>query len=214
MNKRHFESEARFLGFSKIAGVDEAGRGPLAGPLVVAACILPEEILPIEIDDSKKLTKEQREAAYEQLTRDAIAFSIITLSVELIDQMNIFQATMHGMQKAVKELTVTPDFVLVDGNHAPRLPMRARAIVQGDALSDSIGAASILAKVARDRLMVALHHQWPEYGFDEHKGYATPRHLEILSKLGPCPAHRKSYAPVREALLSKAGRWVQEEFVL
>jgi ribonuclease HII len=205
VNKRHFEEEARSLGYLKVAGVDEAGRGPLAGPLVVAACILPEKLSSIEIDDSKKLSPRKRDELYDQIVSYALSFSIITLSAEIIDQMNILQATLFGMQKAVEQLSLPPDFVLVDGNRSPKFAMPSKAIIQGDGLSDSIGAASILAKVTRDRIMTDYDQKWPEYGFAIHKGYPTKKHIEALESLGPCPIHRMSYSPVQKAFLRKVG---------
>jgi len=195
-----FEREARSLGYRIIAGVDEAGRGPLAGPLVVASCILPEN-LSLEIDDSKKLSPKKRELLYEQITNHPeILYSIIIVDKDRIDELNILRATMHGMKEAVEQLRIAPDFALIDGNQLPPVSIAAKAIVEGDSLSYSIGAASILAKVTRDRLMEEYHLQWPEYGFDKHKGYPTQSHRDILMKLGPSPIHRLSYAPVRKSL--------------
>jgi len=181
-----------------MAGVDEAGRGPLAGPLAVAAVIL-DPARPIEgLDDSKKLTELRRETLYAQIVSRALAWSVVLIEVDEIDRINIFQATMAGMSRAVSRLPVTAQHALIDGNQLPKdLPCPGRAIIGGDALEPAISAASILAKVTRDRLMHALDQQHPGYGFARHKGYSTPAHLAALKQLGPCPQHRRSFAPVR-----------------
>nr|WP_255682105.1 ribonuclease HII [Luteimonas sp. BDR2-5] len=185
----------------RIAGVDEAGRGPLAGPVVVAAVILHPRRPLDGLDDSKKLTEKRREALYPQITANALAWRIEFVDVDEIDRINIFHATMTGMARAVQALLPAAERVLVDGNRLPPgLACPARAIVGGDAIEPSIMAASILAKVARDRAMVAMHARFPVYGFDRHKGYAAPTHLAALQAHGPCPAHRRSFAPVRTAL--------------
>lgn len=183
------------------AGVDEAGRGPLAGPLVVAAVILHPRRRIDGIDDSKVLSEAQREALYAQITTRALCWSVVVVEVEEIDRINIFHATMAGMERALRALSVAPEHALIDGNRLPKsLPCPARAIVGGDASKPAIGAASILAKVTRDRLMVQLCAQHPAYGFSRHKGYSTPEHLDALRRHGPCVLHRRSYAPVREAM--------------
>ncbi|KRE98646.1 ribonuclease HII [Frateuria sp. Soil773] len=186
------------MGDLLVAGVDEAGRGPLAGPLAVAAVILDPD-RPIEgLDDSKKLTEARREALYAQIVGRALAWSVVLVEVDEIDRINIFQATMAGMGRALAGLPVAARHALIDGNQLPKnLPCTARAIVGGDALEPAISAASILAKVTRDRLMHALDGQHPGYGFARHKGYSTPAHLAALERLGPCPQHRRSFAPVR-----------------
>ncbi|MDE2316351.1 MAG: ribonuclease HII [Xanthomonadaceae bacterium] len=183
------------------AGVDEAGRGPLAGPVVVAAVIL-DPARPIAgLDDSKKLSEKRREALYPQIVERALAHCVVVVEAEEIDRLNIFQATMAGMSRAVAGLAPAAHEALVDGNKLPLdLPCPGRAIVGGDALEPAIGAASILAKVTRDRLMVALESLHPGYGFAVHKGYPTPAHLAALQRLGPCPQHRRSFAPVRQRL--------------
>lgn len=202
LGKYTFESEARSLGYTVVAGVDEAGRGPLAGPLVVASCILLDGIILSGIDDSKKLSEEKREELYHELTTHSqIIFAVSIIQPDMIDKINILQATMKGMQQAVDFLKVRPDFVLVDGNRSPIFPMPSKAIIKGDALSYSIGAASIIAKVTRDRIMVEYHKLFPEYGFAKHKGYPTESHRRVLSQIGPCPIHRRSYAPVQEAMV-------------
>ncbi|MEE4174379.1 MAG: ribonuclease HII [Xanthomonadales bacterium] len=187
-------------GQSPVAGVDEAGRGPLAGPVVVAAVVLPADHGLNALDDSKKLTEAAREALFDPIRRIAIAWHIETVPVEEIETHNILQATLRGMVRAVRALEPPPAQVLVDGNRTPALQRPCRAIVGGDGLEACISAASILAKVHRDRLMVALEDHYPGYGFARHKGYPTPMHLAQLEKLGPCPEHRRTFAPVRRLL--------------
>lgn len=184
----------------RIAGVDEAGRGPLAGPVAVAAVILNPRRRIDGLDDSKKLSAARREALYPRILERALAWRIEFIEVEEIDRLNIFQATMLGMHRAVSALAPQADLVRVDGNHLPKgLPCRGEALVGGDALEPAIMAASILAKVARDRAMHALHERYPHYGFDQHKGYPTAVHLAALNRHGPCSQHRRSFAPVRAA---------------
>lgn len=179
-----------------IAGVDEAGRGPLAGPVVAAAVIL-DDLKPIAgLNDSKKLTAKRRERLFDEIRARALCFSIAEASVEEIDELNILQATMLAMRRAVGGLRLKPHMVLVDGNRLPALDVRAEAVVQGDALVPAISAASILAKVHRDRLCVLMHEKHPVYGFDRHKGYGTAQHLAALLTHGPTDCHRKSFAPV------------------
>lgn len=183
------------------AGVDEAGRGPLAGPLAVAAVILDPDRPIAGLNDSKKLSEAKREALYPQIVERALAYCIVLIEPEEIDRLNIFQATMAGMSRAVAGLTPAAQEALIDGNKLPKdLSCRGRAIVGGDALEPAISAASILAKVSRDRLMVALDAVHPGYGFAIHKGYPTPAHLAALQQLGPCVQHRRSFAPVRVLL--------------
>lgn len=183
-----------------IAGVDEAGRGPLAGPVVAAAVML-DERRPIDgLRDSKKLTPRAREQLYDEILAQALCCSIAQASVEEVDALNILQATLLAMRRAVEGLRLRPGKVLVDGDRLPVLRITAEAIVDGDAIVPSISAASILAKVYRDRLCLDLHQAHPDYGFDAHKGYATPEHLAALRRHGACIAHRRSFAPVREAL--------------
>lgn len=185
-----------------VAGVDEAGRGPLAGPVAVAAVILDPQ-RPIEgLGDSKAISEAKREALFPIIQAQALAWHVVFVTAEEIDALNILKATMEGMRRAVQGLSVSPSKVLVDGNRVPPgMPVLCEAIVKGDAKVQAIGAASILAKVARDRWMINLDAQHPGYGFAVHKGYPTPDHLEALRKLGPCPEHRRSFAPVR-ALMS------------
>jgi len=183
-----------------VAGVDEAGRGPLAGPVFAAAVIL-DDLLPIKgLADSKKLTPKKREHLYDIIKAQALCFCVATASVEEIDQLNILQATLLAMQRAVKGLRLKPTKVLVDGNRLPLLDIRAEAIVKGDSKVSSISAASILAKVERDRWCVEVDAQFPNYGFLAHKGYGTQVHLRALQEYGPCVLHRRSFAPVAKLL--------------
>ena len=191
------------LGFDTpglMAGVDEAGRGPLAGPVVAAAVIL-DDLQPIRgLADSKALTALRRERLFDEIRARALCCSVAQASVEEIDRLNILQATLLAMRRAVEGLRLKPQRVLVDGNRVPVLPVPVEAIVKGDAKVPAISAASILAKVTRDRLCAELHERFPHYGFDGHKGYPTPLHLAALREHGPCPEHRRSYAPVRACL--------------
>jgi ribonuclease HII len=181
-----------------VAGVDEAGRGPLAGPVVVAAVILNKRRRIKGLDDSKKLSEAKREQLYPLIIERALAYSVVVVEREEIDRVNIFQATMLGMTRALLGLMPAATEALIDGNQLPKdLPCPARAIVDGDALEPAISAASILAKVSRDRLMVAMDERFPGYGFAAHKGYSTPGHLAALQRLGPCAEHRRSFAPVK-----------------
>jgi ribonuclease HII len=181
------------------AGVDEAGRGPLAGPVVVAAVILPPVYDLDSLDDSKRLSALKREQLAPQIEAQAIAYQVEFVEVDEIDRVNILQATLNGMQRAVDKLQPSPHRAMIDGNRAPVLSCEVKTVIGGDRLIPSISAASVLAKVYRDRLMQSMHHLYPDYGFDRHKGYPTPQHLERLRTLGPCPIHRKSFAPVRAA---------------
>lgn len=188
-----------------IAGVDEAGRGPLAGPVVAAAVIL-DDRSPIKgLADSKQLTQRKRERLYDEIRAKALCCSVAHASVEEIDQLNILKATLLAMRRAVQGLRLKPAKVLVDGNRLPPLDVLAEAIVCGDALVPSISAASILAKVTRDRLLCELHLQYPEYGFDRHKGYGTAQHMRALQMHGPLAVHRRSFAPVARAMALPLG---------
>ena len=190
----------RWLAPGLVAGVDEAGRGPLAGPVVAAAVML-DELKPIEgLADSKTLTPRRREKLFDEIRARALCVCIAQASVEEIDSLNILQATLLAMRRAVDGLRLVPHRVLIDGNQLPALKMPAEAIVRGDAQVAAIAAASILAKVWRDRYCVELHARWPHYGFDDHKGYATALHLAALQRHGACPAHRRGYSPVRAVL--------------
>ena len=183
-----------------VAGVDEAGRGPLAGPVVAAAVIM-DDLNPIQgLADSKKLTAARREKLYDEIRAKALCCSIAEASVEEIDQLNILQATMLAMRRAVEGLRLKPTKVLVDGNRLPVLDVLAEAIVKGDAKVPAISAASILAKVHRDRWCAQYHEQFPQYGFAAHKGYGTAEHMAALRAHGACPQHRKSFSPVAEVL--------------
>ena len=190
-----------------IAGIDEAGRGPLAGPVVVAAVVFEPGRTPINgLADSKQLTADRREALYARIVDRALAWHVVFIEVDEIDRINIYHATMLGMRRALEGVVHIAQqaeqcMARIDGNALPPgLPCQAQAIVGGDASDRSIMAASILAKVSRDRHMRALHLEWPDYGFDEHKGYPTPAHLAALKRHGPCPQHRRSFAPVRNAM--------------
>lgn len=183
-----------------MAGVDEAGRGPLAGPVVAAAVIL-DDLQPIAgLNDSKKLSAKRRERLFDEIRARALCFSIAQATVQEIDQLNILQATMLAMKRAVEGLRLKPQMVLVDGNRLPTLDILAEAIVQGDALVPAISAASILAKVHRDRLCEEMHERYPAYGFDQHKGYGTAQHLAALQTHGPADCHRMTFAPVARSL--------------
>lgn len=182
-----------------ICGVDEAGRGPLAGPVVAAAVIL-DPARPIRgLNDSKLLTAQARETLYERIVERSLAWSVASATVEEIDTLNILHATMLAMRRAVEGLSIVPTLAKIDGNRCPVMPVRSEAVIGGDALVPSISAASIIAKVTRDRMLVELHQRHPHYGFDAHAGYGTPQHLEALRVHGPCEHHRCSFAPVRDA---------------
>lgn len=183
-----------------IAGVDEAGRGPLAGPVCVAAVILPSSHGIVGLADSKKLTAKRRERLAIQIRAEALAYTVIFVSAQEIDRLNILAATLQGMQQAVQALSPAPELVLVDGNQLPALDYPARSIVGGDASEACISAASILAKTERDALLDDMHERYPEYGFNRHKGYPTRDHLAALQQYGPTPEHRRSYAPVARLL--------------
>lgn len=196
-----FERIAQADGYTMIAGIDEVGRGPLAGPVVTAAVILPLGYENTDINDSKALSEKKRERLYTQIMKDALSVAIDFGPVEEIDRINILQATWASMRRSVLGLDIQPDVVLVDGLRVPNLHSNARFIVKGDANSISIAAASIVAKVSRDRLMQTLGEIFPQYGFDKHKGYPSPSHLLALETYGPCPHHRMSFAPVAKAAL-------------
>jgi len=191
----------------RIAGVDEAGRGPLAGPVVVAAVVFDPARPRINgLADSKQLCAARREQLYGRIVERALAWHVVFVDVEEIDRINIYHATMAGMRRAVEGVAHVAELARIDGNALPRaLPCPAEAWIGGDARDRAIMAASILAKVSRDRHMVELHARWPEYGFDEHKGYGTPAHREALRRHGPCPIHRRSFAPVRDGQLAFEG---------
>lgn len=200
-NLYRFEDAARAEGYNLIAGVDEAGRGSLVGAVVVAAVILPADLYLERLDDSKKLSAKVRDVLYEKITSAAISWNVTAVPVEEIDALNIYQATMTGMRRAVEGLDVQPEFVLVDAmkvDFGEKIP--SRAIVHGDALSASIAAASIIAKVTRDRLADQWALAYPEYGFDRNRGYGTKEHLAAIEKFGASPIHRRSFEPVKSLL--------------
>ncbi len=179
--------------YLQICGIDEAGRGPLAGPVVAGACILPENAQILYLNDSKKLSAKKRELLYDEICEKAVAYSIGIASPQRIDEINILQATYEAMQQAIAGLHVTPDLLLVDAVRIPNVPMKQVGIVQGDARSVSIAAASILAKVTRDRMMLELDSAYPEYGFAKHKGYGSAMHIQAIKEYGPSPIHRKTF---------------------
>jgi len=186
-----------------VAGVDEAGRGPLAGPVVVAAVILDPRKPIVGLADSKMLCENERDRLAAIVRRSALAFSVVAVDVDEIDRYNILGATLLGMQRALTSLSTSPVFALIDGNQLPRaMPCAGRAVVDGDASEPAISAASILAKTVRDRMLCELDLVHPGYGFARHKGYSTPEHFEALERLGPCCIHRRSFAPVRERLMT------------
>lgn len=188
-------------GYQVIAGVDEAGRGPLAGPVVAAACVFSRGLVIEGIDDSKKLTPKQREELYQVLVNHPeIDFALGIVEHSQIDAINILRATLEAMAIAVKNLALEPDFLLVDGNQRPPTEIALKTVIKGDSLSQSIAAASILAKHSRDQMMLQFHQEWPQYGFDKHKGYATRTHLQAIQEHGPCPIHRKSFEPIKSLL--------------
>lgn len=198
------EAAAIADGFSSVAGVDEAGRGPWAGPVVAAAVVLDRHAIPPGVNDSKTLGPMQRDRLYDQIVATADV-AIAIGDVERIDRDNILAATMWAMSDALAKLSETPALALVDGNKLPRTACPARAIVRGDALSVSIAAASIIAKVTRDRMMAELDARYPGYGFARHKGYGTAAHSNALAQLGPCPEHRRSFSPIRALLAAASG---------
>lgn len=196
------ETLLREAGYPCIAGIDEAGRGPLAGPVSVAAVVLPDDFEHPVLNDSKQLTEKKRELLYDELTGDSrIHWHAEMIGVEDIDRINILQATWLGMRRCALALNPRPDAVLIDGKPVRDFPIHQVALIKGDSLSHSIAAASIIAKVRRDRLMVAMAEKYPGYGFEIHKGYPTPAHQAALRRLGPCPEHRRSFGPVAQMLL-------------
>lgn len=204
-DRRARERALRRQGFALVAGADEAGAGPLAGPLVAAAVILPAGIPFRGVDDSKRLSGAERERAAARVLERALAYRVEEIDVEELERIGPYRAALAGMTRALEGLDPTPDYALVDARRLPDLSIPHESPIGGDGLHLCIGAASILAKVHRDRLMVALSREYPAYGFDRHKGYGTAAHLEALRRHGPCPVHRRTYAPVR-ALLSAQGR--------
>ena len=193
MDWLEFEKEAAAKGYKAVCGVDEAGRGPLAGPVCAAAVILPENTIIEGVNDSKKLSEKKREALFDVIKQQALSYSIAFASVEEIEEMNILNATMLAMKRAVEGLDVKADYAMIDGNRLPNLDIDSEFIIKGDARSMSIACASILAKVSRDRLLYKYAEEFPEYSFDKHKGYGTKVHVEALKKYGPCKYHRLSF---------------------
>jgi ribonuclease HII len=200
-----FEVEARWCGYRYIAGLDEAGRGPLAGPVVAAAVILPRRCGLPGLNDSKQVGESERVRLFAEIVRRAAGVGIGAATEMEIDRLNILQATRLAMRRALQALPLQPDFLLLDALTLSGLSIPQRSIIKGDGLSCSIAAASIVAKVTRDRLMVEYHRWYPQYNFAEHKGYGTPEHLRLLRQHGPCPIHRCSFAPVQLLLLDEAG---------
>ena len=187
------ELQAEEDGYLTVCGVDEAGRGPLCGPVVAAAVILPKGLVIDGLNDSKKLTEKKREKLFDEICENAIAYAIAESSVEEINETNILDATLHAMRRAISMLAVKPELALIDGNISRDFELPAKAVVHGDAVSPSIAAASILAKVTRDRMCIELDKQYPQYGIAKHKGYGTKVHMDALRKYGPAPIHRTKF---------------------
>ncbi len=195
------ERAARKLGALRIAGLDEVGRGPLFGPVVAAAVILPKNCRLQDLTDSKKLSEKQRNRLDPEIRQNAVSWAIAAVDAETIDRINIRQASLLAMRLAVQQLALPPDYLLIDGRDTIDWPCPQQAVVHGDSISLSIAAASVLAKVHRDRLLVELDHEFPGYGLAQHKGYCCPEHIAALARLGPTPLHRKSYRPVAQTIL-------------
>jgi len=200
-----FERNARSAGYARIAGLDEAGRGPLAGPVVAAAVVLPPDLFIPGVTDSKQVAEPERERLYDEIRGQALCFGIGIVDELTIDEVNIYQATIIAMERALQSLSLQPDYLLLDAMTLSRISIPQKSLIKGDCRSHSIAAASILAKVTRDRLMRDLHKKFPQYNFEKHKGYGTKEHLALIQKYGPCDAHRKSFNPVA-AMLRGAGR--------
>jgi ribonuclease HII len=196
----YFERMYHSQGYQKIAGVDEVGRGPLAGAVVAAAVILPKDGIEEELFDSKKISSKKREELYKIILSKALGVGIGVVGQEEIDLLNIFQATLKAMAQAIQALPISPDFILIDGLQGPRLPIPQKPIRKGDQLSNSIAAASIVAKVTRDRMMMEWHQKYPQYNFAKHKGYGTKEHRRAIEKFGVCELHRKTFRGVKEYL--------------
>ena len=193
MDWLEFEKEALAKGYKSVCGVDEAGRGPLAGPVCAAAVILPEGVIIDGVNDSKKLSEKKRESLFDVIREQALSYSIAYATVDEIEEINILNAAMLAMRRAIDGLDIKADYAMIDGNKIPPIDIDAECIVKGDAKSMSIACASILAKVSRDRLLYKYAEEYPMYGFDKHKGYGTKVHREAILKYGPCPYHRKSF---------------------
>jgi ribonuclease HII len=197
-----FENELRADGWVRVAGVDEAGRGPLAGPVAAAAVVLPDEFACARLDDSKKLTAKRRDQLFEELTTDdSVSWALAYAEVGEIEELNILKATHLAMARAVAALPRAPDYCLIDGLDVPGFPLASRGVVKGDGLSLSIAAASVIAKVSRDRRMREYAVEFPQYGFENHKGYGTKAHLEALRTHGPCRIHRQTFQPIAQLAL-------------
>lgn len=188
-----YEKEAAAKGYTRICGVDEAGRGPLAGRVYAAAVILPEGHIVEGVNDSKKLSEKKRDALFDKIKSEALAYSVAYATAEEIDEVNILQATYLAMRRAVEGLPVKADYAIIDGNRMPPLSVDGETVIKGDALSASVACASILAKVSRDRYMLEMAQQYPQYQFEKHKGYGTKLHYEMLDAYGPCEIHRQSF---------------------
>lgn len=195
-----FERRARTYGYMRIAGLDEAGRGPLAGPVVAAAVILPDGLRIPGLTDSKQVPERERDGLFDAVRSRAVSFGVGSADERTIEEVNILQATIIAMEKAVALLSPAPDYLLLDAVSLPRISLPQMPLIKGDCRSHSIAAASILAKVSRDRMMLELHERFPLYNFKEHKGYGTKEHLELLRRHGPCPAHRRTFGPVARML--------------
>jgi ribonuclease HII len=188
-----YENQAINNGYTVVCGVDEAGRGPLAGPVCAAAVILPKGHIIDGVNDSKKLTEKKRELLFDKIIEESLSYSIAYATAQEIDEINILQATFLAMQRAVEGLDIKPDFAMIDGNRTPNLEIDTQTIVKGDAKSASIAAASILAKVSRDRYMLEMAKKYPQYQFEKHKGYGTKLHYQMLNEYGPCEIHRQTF---------------------
>ncbi len=211
LNLYEYEEALYDQGNQLICGVDEAGRGPLAGPVVVAACILPPFLRIEGINDSKQLTAKKREELFKIIVKNAVAYQIVFVSEADVDLLNIYQATKKGMLEAIRGLEVTPDHVLIDAMPLGELKIPHTSIIHGDARCASVAAASILAKVTRDEFMEKMDVKYPNYGFKKNKGYGTKAHMEALEKYGPCPIHRKTYAPVSKYFSRQMSFNLEEE---
>lgn len=203
---RGFEGVVRRKGYRRLAGVDEAGRGALAGPVVAAAVILKDGRPIVGVNDSKRLSPRQRETLYTKIREEAMAVGVAVVNVPIIESRNILQATLLAMERAVVDLRVLPDGVLVDGLAVPRVDIPVFPVARGDRKCPSVAAASIIAKVTRDRIMTGYHERYPAYGFDRHKGYGTEAHLQAIDEYGMSPIHRKTFSPVRQVRLPLDGR--------
>lgn len=193
MNWLEYENKASSKGYQYICGVDEAGRGPLAGPVCAAAVILPPDTVIEGVNDSKKLSEKKREALFDVIKAEAVSYSVAYADVEEIEALNILNATMLAMKRAIEGLDIQADYAMIDGNRPPNLAIDSECIIKGDAKSMSIACASILAKVSRDRLLYQYAKEYPQYQFDKHKGYGTKAHVEAIKQYGPCPYHRMSF---------------------